>query len=1115
MPPGVRKWLLELELEHLAPVFEENEVGVRDLPLLSDDDLKELGIALGPRRRLLRAFSTIADKSERAETHGPDHETSAATAERRQLSVMFVDLVGSTELSRRLDPEDLRDVMRRYQDTVTTAVSPYGGHIAKFLGDGVLVYFGWPQAYEDQIERAVRAGLDTVVAVGALRLVGGEVLAARIGIATGTVVVGDIVGQSGRDAGAISGETPNLAARLQQLAAPGEIIIDTPSAHQISQMFEVADLGEQRLKGFQSGVHAWRILRETQAESRFEAAHGAALPRMVGRDTELQLLIDRWELARGGEGQAVFVAGEAGIGKSRLLLGLKPRIREELHIPIRYQCSPHHANSALYPAVRQLERAAGLASKDPAEAKIEKLEALLARADAALVADAPLFAELLSLPGEARYGPLTIPPQQKRERLLESLLDQLLALAAQEPVLFLFEDTHWIDPTSLMLLERVLARIQHARVLLAVTHRPEWRPPSMGLSHVTSLQLNRLGRAHGAEIVHAVSGYDLDADLVARIVARTDGVPLFIEELTKSLLEVGPDSVGAEIPATLQASLTERLDRLGSAKEIAQVGAVIGREFSLDLIAAVAGKSADALKNDVEDLVRSELVFHRGDGAEQILSFKHALVRDTAYESLLHAARRDWHRRIAATLEGRVGIVAESEPEVIAQHWIEAGDKRRAVPLLLRAGRAANERSATTEAATHFKRALDLFDGLADSDRSAEQELEILTSLGPALMNAKGFAHPDVGQVWIRAHEVSRHSGTDQDLFLIAWNLWLHHHISNDRAGTTKWRQEVVRLAEESGREEHQLQAYHAVWTTDMPRGRFAEVSRQCEAGISIYDPGRHHQLTYSYGGHDPGVCGHGQAALALSIQGHLDRGAWHAREAIQLAESLRHGPSLTIAWGWRGLMHVIRRAPAALVDRTETNAFISEMEQGIAVIDRYGPPHFRPNCQCGMGWAKVTAGQVQEGLADVRSGIESYSRTGATLRLPIFLFVLAEIFLAVGDHTGATQAVDDALRIIEQDGDQTFWAELLRVKAEVALAEPGGDNVTAEALFRQAIEVARDKEARLSELRAGTRLAELMLAQRRREDARNLLAPIYAWFTEGLKTRDLVAARQFLDLLN
>ncbi|MGI9523705.1 MAG: AAA family ATPase, partial [Hyphomicrobiaceae bacterium] len=687
MAQELREWLERLSLGDLTSLLEENQVDLQDLPLLNDEDLKELGLALGPRRRLLHAAAAMKEGS-KSDTQTSSHtQVSSPMAERRHLCVMFADMVGSTELSRRLDPEDLSRVMRRYQEAVSKSVSAYGGHVAKLLGDGVLVFFGWPRAYEDQVERAVRAGLSVTATVSASRNRAGERLAVRVGIATGNVVVGDIIDEDGRGSNEISGETPNLAARLQQLAKPGEVIIDAACARQVGQTFKVTDLGEKNVKGFEAGVRAWLVVGESrQADSRFQAARGTALSPMVGRDTELRLLLDRWELACGGEGQAVFISGEAGIGKSRLAQSLQENISTDDHTPIRYQCSPHHSNSALYPAIRQLEIAARFDSQDPPDTKLDKLEAVLARADAS-AEDALYFANLLSLPSDARYGPLIASPQQKLEHLLDALLGQLLALAKQKPVLFLFEDAHWIDPTSLTLLERVLAGIQQAQVLIAVTHRPQWRPPIVGVSHVTSLQLNRLGRSHGAAVVRALSGQDIDPDLVERIVARTDGVPLFIEELTKSLLEVGPDTGREEIPETLQASLTERLDRLGPAKELAQIGAVIGRDFPLDLVAAVTDKTEQQLQEAVDELVRSELLFRKGRGAELHMTFKHALVRDTAYETLLISARRDWHHRIAATLEDRFANVLESEPEVIAQHWIEAAETRRAIPLLLRAGR--------------------------------------------------------------------------------------------------------------------------------------------------------------------------------------------------------------------------------------------------------------------------------------------------------------------------------------------------------------------------------------------------------------------------------------------
>ena len=664
MAGDIREWLEGLGLGKYAEAFAENDVEFEVLSELNDDDLSQLGLSLGHRRKFLKAVAELtAGAQHEAPTDIADAFPASAKhteAERRQLTVMFCDMVGSTELSRHLDPEDLREIMRRYQDAVAGVVTRYGGHVAKYLGDGVLVYFGWPQAHEDQAERAVRAGLDAVEAVSDVQVADRRALEARIGIATGQVVVGDLVGEIGRDTEAVSGETPNLAARLQGVAEPGQVVIGEATHRLVAQTFELDNLGTFELKGFDAAVKAWRIVREVVAESRFEAAHGTALTRFVGRETELQLLLDRWQLAEGDEGQVVLISGEAGIGKSRLMQGLRDQVAERDHIRIRYQCSPYHTNSVLYPTIQQLQRSAGFAPDDNDEDKLDKLEALLHQAGDDRQADAPHFANLLSLPYEARYGTLTQPPQQIKQRLLEALVAHLLALAERHPVLFLFEDTHWIDPTSQELLERVIGRLQQARVLLVITHRPEWRPPQGGHNHVTSLQLNRLGKAYGAGIVRAIAGDQISDDVVTRIVERTDGVPLFIEELTKSLVEGGLDIEDADIPATLQASLTERLDRQGEAKEIAQIGAVIGREVPHALLATVAEKSPAKLSAALDRLVRSELMFRRGEPPDAVYSFKHALVRDTAYDSLLFASRRKWHHRVGEALE-------QSFPHVLAR----------------------------------------------------------------------------------------------------------------------------------------------------------------------------------------------------------------------------------------------------------------------------------------------------------------------------------------------------------------------------------------------------------------------------------------------------------------
>jgi class 3 adenylate cyclase/tetratricopeptide (TPR) repeat protein len=1110
MARDIGEWLEQLDLGDYAEAFAKNRIKIDHLADLCEDDLRELGVAaMGDRKALLRAIAALADESvdlTEKTSGGPEEPPlRSIEAERRQLTVMFCDLVGSTALSRQLDPEDLRDVMRRYQDAVAGAVTRYGGHVAKYLGDGVLAYFGWPQAYEDQAERAVRAGMDAVDAVAAVQMADDVTLTARVGIATGQVVVGDLVGESGRDAGAVTGETPNLAARLQGLAEPGQVVVGEATHRLVGKAFAVDDLGSHALKGFDRGVRAWGIVGEVTAGSRFEAAHGAALTRIVGREAELQLLLDRWRLAAGGEGQVVMISGEAGIGKSRLMQGLRDRLEKSDHIRIRYQCSPYHANSAFYPTTQQWARAAGFAPDDSGDDKLDKLEALLRVMDVDIVADAPLFGHLLSLPYEARFGALTQPPQQIKERLLEALVTELLRLAERNPVLFLFEDTHWIDPTSLELLERVIGRLQQARVLLIVTHRPEWRLPPSGHNHVTSLQLNRLGRAHGADIVRVIAGAHVTDDVVARIVERTDGVPLFIEELTKSLVEGGLDIADANIPDTLQASLTERLDRHGEAKEIAQIGAVIGREFSYALLAAVAEKPAAALGAALDRLVQSELIFRRGELPNTVYSFKHALVRDTAYDSLLIASRREWHRRVGEALEQGFQNILDGEPEVVAHHWYEAGAPARAIPLFLRAGRSASARSANKEAVALLEKALELYDATPRDNREIDRELEILVALGPALMNVKGFAHSRVSQIWHRAYEICDQSSADENHFRIAWNLWLHNHVAGNLEQASGWSDKVIRLADPSASEEHRLEAHHAVWTTALTRGQITTSRSHCDLGVAIYTPERHHEFTYSYGGHDAGVCGHAHLSVALALLGFLDRALWHGQQAIALAESLGHGPSITIARAFFSHQLFVRRDPKLMLEAAQ---------QGIAVAEQYGPPHFRPMSQSGMGWAKAALGQGQDGLADAEAALTQYKQSGAITRMPGFQLVLGEVYLTLGDLLKALTAVDDALLLIHDDAEKDIWADITRLKAEILLAQSDEHGDAAETLFREAMDIAAQQEAKLLELRAAVGLARHWRSQDRTAEAHKLLVPIYGWFTEGFDAPDLIAAKELLSAL-
>jgi class 3 adenylate cyclase/predicted ATPase len=1107
MAGDIATWLDGLGLGRYADVFAENEIDLDALPHIIEEDLKEIGVALGPRRKLLAAIAALdvsqaLASPEDANAGGPI----VSEAERRQLTVVFCDLVGSTELSAKLDPEDLRDVMRGYQDAVAGAVIPYGGHIGKYLGDGVLVLFGWPRAYEDQAERAVRASIDAVAAVRVAPVAGENPLQVRVGIATGQVVVGDLIGERGREDEAVSGETPILAARLQQLAAAGQIVVSDATKRLIGRTFTVDDLGGHELKGFAEPVRAWSVAGENISEYHFEVSYGAAFTPLVGRTTELHLLLDRWQLACDGEGQVVMISGEPGIGKSRLLQGLCIHAAETEHVRVQYQCSPYHTNSTLYPAIQQVIREAGIVSSDDGDAKLDKLEALLESGNDRASADVQIFSHLLSLPYQTRYGKLTLPAQQIKERLLDALVDRLCHMAAHRPVLFLFEDAHWIDPTSLEFLERAIGRLQDARVLLIVAHRPGWQPPTSGHSHVTSLQLNRLGRVRSADIVRGIAGETLGENLVAHIVERADGVPLFIEELTKSLVESGFGGTAADIPPTLQASLTERLDRLGDAKEVAQIGAVIGREFSHALLAAVAGKSETDLQVVINRLVQSELLFRWGEPPETSYSFKHSLVRDTAYDSLLFASRRRWHRKVAETLEGEFVAVSEGEPEVVAHHWLEANEPTYATPLLLRAGRLASGRSANKEAVVHLEKCLALHDLEESNDLSKTRELQILAAFGPALMTVKGFGNSEVGEILRRAYAVCEQIGDEEHIFLIAWNLWLHYQVGGDLERENQQLEKVANLAESTNNEKYRLEAHHAVWTSAFSRGDFQEAMRHCTDGLIIYSPEKYHQCTYSFGAHDAGVCGNAHAGAATLLLGFPETASEYGRKAVTLAEELGHGPSITIARGWFSQQCIYRRDPQAI---------LSACDETIAAAERFGPPHFRAFAQGGRAWAKVALSGDPEGIDEAVATIDFYRRTGAAVRLPVFLSLLADIYLSFGSLSEAESAVDEALDLYAQHASGNYWAEATRLKAEIVSSHSLGDDAEIERLFREAIDIAARQGTKLLELRAATGLAHRWYDQGRFFEAQDLLSPIYAWFTEGFDCPDLKAANAVIERLN
>jgi class 3 adenylate cyclase len=748
-------WLRSLGLERYEAAFRENEIDDTVLPSLTAEDLKDLGVGIvGHRRKLLDAIAVLgayasakAPTAEAPSTLPP--KSPQDTAERRQVTVMFSDLVGSTALSARMDPEDLREVISAYQKCVAETVQRFGGFVAKYMGDGVLVYFGYPQAHEDDAERAVRAGLELIQAVAGLKTK--APLRTRIGIATGMVVVGDLIGTGSAQEQAVVGETPNLAARLQSAAEPNTVVIAEGTRKLLGNLFELQDLGVQDLKGVAGPVRAWAALRASSIESRFEALHGSGLTALVGREEELELLLRRWSRAKTGEGQVVLLSGEAGIGKSRLTAALLERLTGEPLTRLRYFCSPQHTDSAFYPIIGQMERAAGITHDDTPEAKLNKLDTLLAQTSTSKQ-DAALVAEMLSLPNDGRCPALDLTPQERRQGTLDALVGQVAALSRQNPVLMIFEDAHWTDPTSLELFGRIVDRIPTLRVLLITTFRPEFEPPWIGRPYVTALTINRLGERDISAMIDGVVGNKLlPANIRQDIIERTDGIPLFVEEMTKAVLEAESEgaaeraigvvpSPALAVPASLHGPLMARLDRLGPAKEVAQVGAAIGREFSHALLATVVGKPEAELHSALDRLIVAGLLFQQGAPPYATYLFKHALVQDASYGTLLREPRRALHARIAEALESQFTDITESQPELLARHCTEAGQIEKAVGLWGKAGQRSSARSALVEAAEQLTRALAQIATLPATPALRREEIKLQVALIPPLHNVKGFA---------------------------------------------------------------------------------------------------------------------------------------------------------------------------------------------------------------------------------------------------------------------------------------------------------------------------------------------------------------------------------------
>jgi class 3 adenylate cyclase/predicted ATPase len=1119
----VADWLQKLGLGQYAQCFAENDIAFVILPDLTDQDLKELGVAsLGHRRQLLRAIAELKDGE--TATSKPAVKPVAPSAprdfaERRQVTVMFSDLVGSTALSARMDPEDLREVISAYQKCIAETVQRFGGFVAKYMGDGVLVYFGYPQAHEDDAERAVRAGLELVAAVSGLKT--HATLQTRVGIATGMVVVGDLIGSGASQEQAIIGETPNLAARLQGVAEPNMVVIAGSTRRLLGKLFELEDLGARDLKGIPEPVYTWAALRPSTVESRFEALHASGATALVGREEELELLLRRWARAKNGEGQVVLISGEAGIGKSRLTAALMERLGAEPHTRLRYFCSPQHTDSALYPIISQMERAAGLTHNDTPQAKLDKFDVMLA-ASSTSAQDAALIAEMMSLPNDGRYPKLELTPQQRRQKTLEALTAQMATLAHTHPMLMIFEDAHWADPTSLEAFGRAIDQIAALRVLLIVTFRPEFQAPWIGQPHVSAVTIGRLTRRDVDALINGVVGNKrLPVNIRQDIIERTDGIPLFVEEMTKALLEVESEEAAEHtaaaipypataIPPTLHASLMARLDRLGPAKEVAQTGAAIGREFSHTLLSAVVHKPEAELNSALDRLIQSGLLFQQGLPPHSSYLFKHALVQDAAYGTLLREPRRALHARVAEVLETQFVEIAENQPELVARHCTEAGMIEKAVGLWGKAGQRSLERSALVEAAEQFGRALDQIAALPPTPALRRKQIKLQVALLTPLMNIKGYAAPETRAAGERARLLINEAealGEPPDdpllLFSVLYGFWVASTVGFNADASRNHAANFLALAEKQGTTVPIMVGHRLMGASFLFIGDVAASRKHLDHALALYEPTEHRPLATRFG-QDVRVSALFWRSWALWSLGFPEAALVDARCSLKDAREIGQAGTLMFALAATSLTHFL------VGDYATAKTLSDEL---ILLADEKGTVAWKGWGMMNQGCVFACTGKVSDAVQTISSGIAAWRSTGSTLLVPGYLKSLAKVNAELGRLDEAWRGIDETMAAMEATGERLWEAETNRIAGEIALLSPEPNAAKAKTYFERALAVARQQQAKSWELRAAMSLARLW-RDRGKHDARELLAPVYGWFTEGFDTLDLKEAKALLEEL-